>query len=52
VAVGHVMHDLANSPAAGAIGRVELVRRQTCDGSSKLRRRIGNLFNCALDVLG
>src|SRR4029077_3301486 len=43
VAVWHVMHDLAYSPAAGPIWRLELSLRQSFDRRAQLRGGAGNV---------
>ena len=45
VAVGDVMNELADGPAAGAIRRVELRGRETGDGGGQTRRRLGDRVN-------
>src|ERR1700722_12059704 len=43
MAVGYVMHDLAHSPSAGTVGRVELVLRQSFDGHAQLGRGLSDI---------
>jgi len=45
VTIGHVMHDLPDSPPAGSIRRVELLLSQPFNRGSKLRGRFGYFVN-------
>ena len=40
VAVTHVVNELADSPAAGAVGRVDLRGREICDGGTEMCGRV------------
>ena len=50
VAVGDVMHDLPHRPAAVAIRRVELFRRQAADGGADVGRKLRKLSDAGLTI--
>jgi hypothetical protein len=52
MAVGQMMHDLSNSPAAGTVGRFHLLRRQSFDCGANASRSAGNIVNELLSPLG